>query len=171
MGKDNSAIKQLLEQNVEKRFVYEPELLILAETMADHIFTNSQILGYTHYSVLNSYNEDFEIVRTQNLGKRGVNVSNLLLNIPNDGVSVYFSSAFFDKTILKRVEIVKIGTSNHKEPVLEERISYGHCRIEQYTNLNHSVQLSIRYTSREDLYMQYENGRKHGRIVSRFSSV
>jgi hypothetical protein len=168
-NKDNAAVQKLLAKNIENidGAACESQLLILAETMFNDIFTSSNIIGYFQHSCLNYYTENFAITN-QNIGVRGIQVSNLIINVPRDSISVGFFNAFSNKIIFNRLEIAKIGTSNSNMPVLQEQILYTSCRIEQYKNVGQSVEMSVRYATREDLYIQYQDGIKNGIVVSEF---
>ncbi len=148
--------------------MYEPTWLIYAETSVGSPFTSGSVVGKETYGLLNFYREDLKIVNKQISGEKGIYAANLIVNIPRNGISVQFFTHFCAKDVLNKVELLEVmdATTN---PVERQKMTYSTCKIEQYTNLMDSVELSINYLARADKYIAYKDGSKTGNVVSSFS--
>jgi len=175
-SKDHQYLSQQMFEQVQSKdaLVKEPLWLIYAETDPGSSITSSQIVGFTEYAKLNSYQEDMKLVSKQMSGSKGVYANNLLLSIPSSGVSIEFFNQFSGQAVLNKIILSEIilannssGTSSNTSPSSRQSITYSTCRIESYKRtIGHEIELSVFYNQRSATYTQYENGAKAGKIVS-----
>jgi|GEM_PF-4581219 len=165
--------------------VKEPRWLISAEISPKMPFTNSQLQpsigafsssslvgpapsgvskNSGDFGYLNSYREDLQIVNSKLSGEKGIQVANLVVNIPRDGNSVLFFNQFINKAVIKKIILIEV-IQNHDNLAVRQQLTYKTCRIENFVNLMDSVELSINYNERSDVFSVYENGANTGQIV------
>lgn len=148
--------------------IREPVWLIYAEDGSCSPFTYGDITGYRDYGILNFYKEELKIINRQISGDGGIYSANLIMNIPNNGVSVAFFNIFCSKVVINKLILKEIIDSS-SGPILRKIITYKACKIELYNNLMSNVEISVNYTDRSEKYNQYVNGSKSGQVISNFS--
>jgi len=171
--KYSKQIESLLNYNAthstkRENTMHEPMWLIYAADTTGSAITFGSITNYKSYSPLNSYREELKIINKQISGECGIYAANLIVNVPRDGVSVQFFSAFCAKTALGSVIVTEV-VGSQTGPVTRQTIKYTTCKIEHYTNLMNSVEMSINYSARNETYNAYSQGTKSGSYNSTFS--